>query len=224
MGPLTFSHKLVVKSVDMFFKKWVKESFCLCGSPGSGMKHWADFFLCGFSLYKLSMRLIKSEELPAPRGVCRRSELFPSGIWVRLCPRVCGLGHMEKASVNESNSLSVWNCWTGGWLGPSQTRQQKGSEACDTLGGAAEANYWRCFLFDTLAETQIFFLFDIREQILCHDTAVSREKDAQKSTAIPCCLFFFMYCKNVCLFAHLTVKIPKISDCPDTKKQWYLIW
>lgn len=60
------------------------------------------------------MRLIKSEELPVPHGVRRHSELLPSGIWVRLCPRVCGHGHVEKSSVNEYNSLSVWNCWTGG--------------------------------------------------------------------------------------------------------------
>lgn len=56
------------------------------------------------------MRLIKSEQLPVPHGVCRHSEPFPSGIWVRLC----GLGHMEKSSVNEYNSLSMGNCWTGG--------------------------------------------------------------------------------------------------------------
>lgn len=38
---------------------------------------------------------------------------FQEILGMSACPCTCGFSHMEKASVNEHNSLFVWNLMTG---------------------------------------------------------------------------------------------------------------
>lgn len=97
--------------------------------------------------------MIRSDEFPVPHAACWHPYLFPSRIRVRLCP--CMFSHMEKASVNEHNSLLVWTLERGrtveneaSW-GHNKHTNREAVEPVTYLAALVKQPVVKCFQFDT---------------------------------------------------------------------------
>lgn len=102
------------------------------------------------------------------------------------------------------------DCWTGGWLGPWQTREKRKAVKPGTY--LAEAIC--CEMFSLWYSSTNVRFFQMKKLILCH---VKRCLWKRRVFGHPEMLVRVLCTASVCAYLHTQTKIPKIFNFPETR-------